>query len=104
MRLQPAFCLSCRDQICARCGEPIPAARIRTLPNTVVCAACSEALGGEEVRGVILEHGGKAQSLKKNYTGIKVTRHRRNLGRLLPADPPERCPRCREQPAPGSTG
>ena len=93
---QPAYCQSCRARICARCGERIPDGRVQALPNTVVCARCSEALGGEEQRGVILEHGGKAQSLKKNYTGIKVTRRQRDVARHLPDDPPERCPRCRE--------
>ncbi len=98
MQLQPAFCQRCRTRICARCGDPIPAARVQALPRTVVCARCSGDLGGEEVRGVTLEHGGKASSLKKNYTGVKIVRRRRDLGRLLPPDPPERCPRCREEP------
>jgi RNA polymerase-binding transcription factor DksA len=26
---------------CARCGNPIPAARLRVLPATAVCAACA---------------------------------------------------------------
>ena len=98
MHLQPAFCQSCRARICARCGALIPDGRLQVLPTTVVCARCSEALGGEEQRGVILEHGGKAQSLKKNYTGIKVTRRRRDVARHLPDDPPEHCPRCRDNP------
>jgi hypothetical protein len=103
--LQPAFCLSCRARICARCGSELPAGRVQALPSTMLCARCSEELGGEEARGAVLQHGGKAQSLKKNYTGVKVTRQRRDLARLLPADPPERCPRCRERAAtPGLGG
>jgi hypothetical protein len=58
---------------CARCGSEIPAERIEAIPETMVCVACSKAMGGEFRVVVVPERTSKDGSLKKNYGGY-VTR------------------------------
>lgn len=35
------------DETCRLCGDVIPAARIKAIPDTEVCVRCSEEIGGE---------------------------------------------------------
>ena len=64
---------------CRRCGTPIPPARLRTLPDTLVCVACSEKIGGEFELEVWVGSTGKAGSLKKTGQELSVRRKRRPL-------------------------
>ncbi len=34
-------------QPCARCGGEIPPERVEAMPETMVCVACSQEMGGE---------------------------------------------------------
>ena len=34
---------------CERCSTPIPAARVKALPGTLLCFECSEEVGGDFV-------------------------------------------------------
>jgi Prokaryotic dksA/traR C4-type zinc finger len=67
------------EKECERCGEPIPARRLEVLPDTRLCIACSEAIGGDYKTFVIPENTGKPGSLKKNYGSWKVTRKLRRI-------------------------
>ena len=64
--------------LCQRCQQEIPAERLEMLPDTVICVACSKAIGGEYTVKVVGEHVAKAGSLKKNYGsfGLRKTRKR----------------------------
>ena len=64
---------------CRRCGTPIPPARLRALPDTLVCVSCSEKIGGEFELEVRLGSTGKAGSLKKTGQELSVRRKRRPL-------------------------
>jgi hypothetical protein len=66
---------------CKRCWTEIPQERRGVLPETALCVACSEAVGGEwEYIGIEVNLG-KAGSLKKNYGGLQILKLRR---RILP--------------------
>ena len=67
------------SRYCRRCGTPIPPARLRTLPDTLVCVACSEKIGGEFELEVRVGLTGKAGSLKKTGQELSVRRKRRPL-------------------------
>lgn len=64
---------------CTRCGEDIPERRLQALPETTLCRACSEEVGGEFVYRATPQNLGKEGSLKKNYGAIQVVRQRRRL-------------------------
>lgn len=64
---------------CRKCGEPIPAARLRILPETLVCVTCSEKIGGEFELEVRVGSTGKVGSLKKTGQELTVRRKRRPL-------------------------
>lgn len=66
---------------CQRCGETIPAERIEALPETRLCLACSQTVGGEFQHSFSQESIGKTGSLKKNYGGINVTKSRKKIER-----------------------
>jgi hypothetical protein len=67
------------QKLCERCGEEIPKARLSVLPQTRLCVACSQEIGGDFVTYVIAENTGKPGSLKKNYGSWKVERKRRTI-------------------------
>ncbi|MGH9761941.1 MAG: TraR/DksA C4-type zinc finger protein, partial [Blastocatellia bacterium] len=52
---------------CKRCGAVIPPARLKALPDTVLCVKCSEEIGGDYETIAVAENLAKASSLKKNY-------------------------------------
>jgi len=64
---------------CRKCGTAIPPARLRALPDTLVCVACSEKIGGEFELEVRLGTTGKVGSLKKTGQELSVRRKRRPL-------------------------
>lgn len=64
---------------CVRCKTMIPAERIDALPETRLCVHCSEAVGGDFETVVVSENLAKAGSLKKNYGGIRLKKHRRTI-------------------------
>jgi len=66
---------------CERCDAPIPAARVAALPGTWLCFACSEEIGGDFVYTATQQNLGKAGSLKLNYGGVTVQKHRRVIHR-----------------------
>jgi hypothetical protein len=68
-----------KKRFCQRCSAEIPAERVEALPETRVCVACSEAVGGEFVMRVSRENLGKAGSLKKNYGGVTVRKKRKKI-------------------------
>jgi hypothetical protein len=57
----------------------IPVERIEVLPQTRLCVACSEAVGGEFDLSITPENLAKSGSLKKNYGSFGVKRTRRPL-------------------------
>ncbi|MEO8700250.1 MAG: TraR/DksA C4-type zinc finger protein [Kofleriaceae bacterium] len=62
---------------CERCNAEIPQARVKALPGTWLCIECSEEVGGDFVLVAKQENLGKAGSLKLNYGGVSITKHRR---------------------------
>ena len=51
-------------EYCTRCGDEIPAGRLKAIPDTLVCAKCSEQIGGEFELKVTVSGTAKAGSLK----------------------------------------
>jgi hypothetical protein len=62
---------------CRLCSAEIPAGRLRALPETQVCVACSEEIGGEFGLKVTISGTGKAGSLKITGQEIRVRRYRK---------------------------
>jgi hypothetical protein len=77
-RRQGALTMATEKQ-CERCGEDIPEARLRALPETRLCLTCSREIGGDYVTYVIAENTGKPGSLKKNYGSWSVKRKLRPI-------------------------
>lgn len=65
------------ENICTVCGGEIPAARLKAMPETMVCVECSENIGGEFELEVKVSSTGKAGSLKKTGEAIEVRRKRK---------------------------
>lgn len=68
-----------RQRYCAKCKQPIPLERLEILPETRLCIACCQAMGGEFDLSMTQESLGKAGSLKKNYGGVTVTKRRKPI-------------------------
>jgi hypothetical protein len=66
---------------CRKCGRQIPEARLRAMPETLVCVACSQSIGGEFELEVTLSGTGKAGSLKITGQHVSVQRKRKPLGK-----------------------
>ncbi len=66
-------------QPCARCGGEIPADRLETLPETMVCVTCSKEMGGEFMVIATAEKTSKEGSLKKNYGGYSTRKIRKPI-------------------------
>jgi hypothetical protein len=64
---------------CERCDATIPAARVAALPETWLCIACSEEVGGDFIYTATQENLAKAGSMKKNYGGITIKKQRRAI-------------------------
>ncbi|HYI02245.1 TraR/DksA C4-type zinc finger protein [Hyalangium sp.] len=64
---------------CGVCGVEIPQARLKAMPDTLVCVRCSEDMGGEFELEVSVTATGKAGSLKKTGQDIAVKRKRKTL-------------------------
>ena len=64
---------------CERCSTPIPAARVKALPGTLLCFECSEEVGGDFVYTARQENLGKAGSLKLYYGGVTISKKRRRI-------------------------
>ena len=62
---------------CKRCDQEIPTARLRAMPDTVLCVECSEEIGGDYKVTVVAENLGKGGSLKKNYGAWSIKKTRR---------------------------
>ncbi len=71
-----------KQRWCQRCKAEIPAERIEALPDTRVCVKCSQEIGSEFDLSVSQEKLSKAGSLKKNYGGVSVTKHRKTIDPL----------------------
>ena len=67
-------------RLCRRCGKAIPAARLRAMPETLVCISCSETIGGEYELEVTLSGTAKAGSLKITGQQVSAQRKRKPLG------------------------
>jgi hypothetical protein len=70
-----------RSRPCERCGTMIPPERIEVLPETRLCVACSQAVGGEFDVTIVPENLAKSGSLKKNYGSFNVKKTRRPIRR-----------------------
>jgi RNA polymerase-binding transcription factor DksA len=66
-------------RLCQRCKAVIPAERVEAIPETRLCIACSQAVGGEFEMQVFSENLAKTTSLKKNYGSWEVKKRRRKL-------------------------
>jgi hypothetical protein len=71
--------MAIKSRRCQRCDAEIPPERLEALPETRVCVACSQAMGGEFEVTVVPDNLGKAGSLKKNYAGWNITKRRRPI-------------------------
>jgi hypothetical protein len=68
------------ERECRRCGKAIPAARLRAMPETLVCVPCSQAIGGEFELEVTMSGTGKSGSLKITGQQVSVQRKRKPVG------------------------
>jgi DksA/TraR C4-type zinc finger protein len=59
---------------CRFCGAEIPPARLKALPDTLICVKCSERKGGEFELEVTTSSTGKAGSLKRTGQDVEVRR------------------------------
>jgi hypothetical protein len=64
---------------CRICGVSIPPARLKAMPTTEVCVACSENIGGEFEIEVKISNTGKPGSLKKTGQDVQVRVKPRNM-------------------------
>ena len=64
-------------QQCRRCGAEIPTGRLNAIPDTLVCVACSDKIGGEFELRVTISGTGKAGSLKITGQEVSVKRQRK---------------------------
>src|SRR6478752_7466127 len=64
---------------CTRCGDEIPAGRLKAMPDTLVCVKCSEEIGGEFELKVTISGTAKAGSLKVTGQEVAVERKRKSL-------------------------
>jgi len=64
---------------CERCDATIPPARVKALPGTWLCIECSAEVGGDFVYTATSVNLGKAGSLKLNYGGVTIKKHRRAI-------------------------
>jgi len=71
--------MTTEPRACARCGNEIPAERIEAIPETMVCVACSQKMGGEFRVLVVPERTSKEGSLKKNYGGYFTKKIRKPI-------------------------
>jgi hypothetical protein len=68
-------------RLCERCDAEIPAARVKALPGTWLCIACSEEVGGDFELTATQKNLGKEGSLKLNYGGVSIQKKRRKVTR-----------------------
>ncbi|QOV91213.1 TraR/DksA C4-type zinc finger protein [Humisphaera borealis] len=66
---------------CERCGTMIPPERIEILPDTRLCVACSQAVGGEFQISFVAENLAKSGTMKKNYGAISMKKTRKPVRR-----------------------
>lgn len=78
--------MSNQTRPCARCGKEIPPERLEILPETRLCVACSQAVGGDFEVAVVSENLAKPGSLKKNYGSISLRKKRRLITPLSEAE------------------
>jgi hypothetical protein len=71
--------MSSTQRDCRVCGQAIPEARLKAIPDTLVCVRCSEKIGGEFELEVTISSTGKAGSLKRTGQDVSVERKRRPL-------------------------
>lgn len=71
--------MTVKRRFCARCRQEIPTERVAALPDTRLCIACSQSVGGEFDLEVRQENLAKTNSLKKNYGGVEVRKRRREI-------------------------
>jgi hypothetical protein len=71
--------MSFTERECRVCRNLIPEARLKAIPDTLVCVRCSEKIGGEFELEVKVSSTGKAGSLKKTGQDVSVERKRRPL-------------------------
>lgn len=64
---------------CTRCGDEIPAGRLKAIPDTLVCVKCSEDIGGEFELKVTVSGTAKAGSLKITGQQVAVQRQWKGL-------------------------
>ena len=62
---------------CRLCGAEIPPGRLKAIPDTLVCVACSEQIGGEFALEVTVTGTAKAGSLKVTGQQVSVKRKRK---------------------------
>jgi hypothetical protein len=71
--------MSFNERDCRKCGKAIPEARLKALPETLVCVSCSEKIGGEFELEVTVSSTGKVGSLKRTGQDVAVELKRRPL-------------------------
>ena len=64
---------------CRLCGVEIPPARLKAMPETLICVGCSEKTRGEFELEVTINSTGKSGSLKKTGQDVQVRRQRKPL-------------------------
>lgn len=62
---------------CRLCGVEIPSARLKALPDTLVCVDCSKEIGGEYELKVTVNSIAKPGSLKLTGQQVSVRRQRK---------------------------
>jgi hypothetical protein len=64
--------MSTEATLCSVCGGPIPAGRLKAIPETRVCVKCSQDIGGEFELEISIQSTGKPGSLKKTGQDVQA--------------------------------
>lgn len=62
-----------KTRACERCKKMIPPERLEAVPQSRLCVACSQKVGGDTTISAKDENLAKKESLKKNYGSVSAT-------------------------------
>jgi hypothetical protein len=74
--------MTAKARPCKRCKAEIPAERVEAVRGTQLCAKCSQEIGGDFKLSFTEENIAKTGSMKKNYSGVKIKKTRREIRSL----------------------
>src|SRR5262249_5167756 len=72
--------MASKSRPCQRCNQMIPLGRLEALPETRLCLKCSQEVGGDFDRTVVVRrHKAKPGSFKPGSTEVDVVKRRKRI-------------------------